>query len=124
MFLKIQLNKLNLAGMKRHHTRLLATVLAILSLAILGPSCESALAQLVNEPIDDLIVVDGAVFAVAETNQVLYVGGVFTAAGPRVGGGAPVSTTTGQVEKAFPKISGSGSSAVSDGIGGWFVEKY
>lgn len=81
----------------------------------------SLFGQPADEPLENFLAVDGSVFAIAETNQVLYLGGLFTAVGPRVGGGAPVSPTTGQVEPVFPRVNGAVRQAISDEAGGWFV---
>lgn len=81
----------------------------------------AAFSQPADEPLENFVAVDGGVWAITETNGVLYFGGLFSAVGPRVGGGAPVSPASGQVESAFPRINGSVRQAISDGAGGWFV---
>src|SRR5258705_12055482 len=96
-------------------------ILSIVALLAIGTQPRPVLAQLANEPLGDQVVVDGMVLAVAKTNQVLYLGGLFSGAGRRVGGGAPVSVSTGQVELSFPHINGSANVAIADGQGGWFV---
>lgn len=83
--------------------------------------CQSAFSQPANEPLADFITTDGAVYALAETNNVLYLGGAFRSVGLRTGGGVPVDITTGEAEPVYPKFNGTVQVAISDGAGGWFV---
>ncbi|HYG33616.1 MAG TPA: hypothetical protein VEC99_02450, partial [Clostridia bacterium] len=96
-------------------------MLFVLSILAFEHGLQRIQAQPANQPLHDMVVVDGGVFSVAETNQVLYIGGLFSAVGRYVGGGAPVSASTGEVEATFPKVSGSVSTIISDGAGGWYV---
>src|SRR5215470_10160283 len=93
--------------------------LVIACLATLHPLALSG--QPADEPLVDRVAFDGGVWAFAENDQVLYIGGLFTAAGPCVGGGAPVSPVTGQTVPGFPRINGSVKQAISDGTGGLFL---
>lgn len=80
-----------------------------------------ASAQPADAPLPNGVVVDGAVYAFAQTNNILYFGGQFTAVGLNLGGGAPVSLTDGQIQSGFPVLNGTVRQAISDGNGGWYV---
>lgn len=82
---------------------------------------QSASAQPASLPLEDFVTTDGIVYAITKTNDVLYFGGAFTSVGLRTGSGVPVSATTGQPEASYPKVNGTVSAVVSDGLGGWFV---
>ena len=56
-------------------------ILSIVALLAIGTQPRPVLAQLPNEPLGDQVVVDGMVLALAKTNQVLYLGGLFSGAG-------------------------------------------
>ena len=96
---------------------------SLLFFGLANPSCwvQPLQAQPANEPLDNFVVTDGAVYALAKTNNVLYFGGLFTSVGPRTGSGVPVSAATGLPEAAYPSINGDTYIAVGDGQGGWFV---
>lgn len=81
----------------------------------------NAFSQPANEPLPDFITTDGSVFALAETNNTLYLGGAFTSVGLRTGGGVPVDMLGGEAEAVYPKFDGTVRTAVGDGSGGWFV---
>src|SRR2546426_806384 len=100
-------------------TRLLRAVVP--SLPILLVLAQSACGQPANEPLEKFVVTDGLVSALATNGNVLYIGGQFTQAGLRTGGGVPVSATTGQAEPVFPSVNGNVYAAITDGQGGWFV---
>src|SRR5579859_1523717 len=80
-----------------------------------------AAAQPASEPLENFMVTDGTVSAMAFNSNVLYVGGLFGQVGLWTGGGVPVSATTGQAEAVYPSVSGDVGTVVSDGQGGWFV---
>lgn len=67
------------------------------------------------------MVTDGAVYAFAKTNHLLYFGGLFTQVGVRTGSAVPVAADTGVPEAVYPVISGDVLSGVPDGAGGWFL---
>jgi hypothetical protein len=92
-----------------------ASYLVALVCAILHQSAE---AQPADAPLEDFVATDGFVYAITETNKVLYFGGLFSSVGLRTGGGVPVSALTGQPESPFPKINGNVNAAVADGQGG------
>ena len=91
--------------------------------AILGCAMfhQIAWARPADEPWENFLATDGLVYAIAETNNVLYLGGTFTSVGLLTGGGVPVSVATGAAEATYPKVNGYVNAVVSDGQGGWFV---
>lgn len=64
---------------------------------------------------------NATVFASLKSGNTLYLGGDFTYLGPRTGGLASFSVTTGEREAAFPAVEGSIRSIEPDGAGGWYV---
>ncbi len=69
-------------------------------------------------------VVMGDVFAAAELNNTIYIGGKLDYAGPRMGPGVPVDLVTGLAKKGFLKLDGVIETAEPDGRGGWFLGGY
>src|SRR5690348_9004985 len=94
-------------------------VFATLTVLTLMLPTRAVFAQPANEPSEDSFVTDGIVYSVAENNNVLYVGGLFTQAGRRSGGAVPVSGATGAAETSFPRVNGSVNAIIPDGQGGW-----
>jgi hypothetical protein len=71
---------------------------------------------------DAAIVTDGTVAASAIAGSTLYLGGSFTAAGPRTGPLAALDPATGALGAGLPEVTGGSVSAlVADGAGGWFI---
>src|SRR5437660_221951 len=97
---------------------LLAMVSSLLIPLVLA---QSAGAQPANEPLENFVVTDGFVTALATNNNLLYLGGQFAQVGLRTGGGVPISIATGQAEAVFPSVNGDVYAATSDGQSGWFV---
>ncbi|MCI0743862.1 MAG: PQQ-like beta-propeller repeat protein [Verrucomicrobia subdivision 3 bacterium] len=64
---------------------------------------------------------DGYVYAVAETNGVVYIGGTFHYVGPETGPNAFLDPATGARDDSFPPVNGQIRTAVADGAGGWFI---
>ena len=66
---------------------------------------------------------NGPVWATAVgADGTTYVGGQFTAYGPRTGGGAVLAATgTGALNRQFPAVMGEVWTAVPDGVGGWYI---
>src|SRR6516225_4488264 len=64
---------------------------------------------------------DGNVVTMARSGNTLYVGGAFTMAGPNSGGGAPVDRETGKAIAGYPRVTGTVSTVIPDGVGGWYV---
>src|SRR3954447_16626723 len=82
--------------------------------------CGSARAG--NVPDSTTPVLDGPVNAIAVDSQGrTYLGGSFTASGPRLGSGALFTTSSDTPAAAFPDINGEVLTAVSDGAGGEFI---
>src|SRR4051812_33983834 len=82
--------------------------------------CGSARAG--NVPDSTTPVLDGPVNAIAVDSQGrTYLGGQFTASGPRLGSGAIFTTSSDTPAAGFPDINGEVLAAVSDGAGGQFI---
>lgn len=77
--------------------------------------------QLSNIPRQDFWVTDGAVDAIAVTNNRVFIGGSFRYVGPFTGGGVPVDVNTMQPVAKYPKVNGSVHAVEPDGQGGWFI---
>ncbi|MBI5773090.1 MAG: hypothetical protein HZA89_05015 [Verrucomicrobia bacterium] len=65
-------------------------------------------------------VANGTVFALAETNNVLYLGGTFTELGVNSGRAAIVDSTSG-ASLPFPYVDRSSVVVIPDGTGGWYL---
>src|SRR5215203_4301289 len=74
-----------------------------------------------TKPSPKMVVTDGFVQTITESDGVVYMGGRFTRAGAWSGGGVLVDGTTGGLVPDFPKVNGPVSAAVSDGAGGYFI---
>lgn len=74
-----------------------------------------------NIPRQDFWVTDGAVNAIAVTNDRVFIGGDFRYVGPYTGGGVPVDVATMQPVAKYPKVNGSVHAVEPDGQGGWFI---
>src|SRR6266850_4982038 len=81
----------------------------------------SAIAQPTNLPRQDFWVTDGIVYAVAETNGVLYVGGDFKSIAPNGGRGGVFNIFSADSAPLFPQANGAILAVTSDGGGGWFA---
>jgi trimeric autotransporter adhesin len=77
--------------------------------------------ELSNIPRQDFWVTDGAVNAIAVTNDRVFIGGDFRYVGPYTGGGVPVDVNTMQPVAKYPKVNGSVHAVEPDGQGGWFI---
>lgn len=77
--------------------------------------------ELSNLPRQDFWVTDGAVNAIAVTNDRVFIGGSFRYLGPHTGGGVPVDLETMEPTPKFPKVNGTVSAVEPDGQGGWFI---
>jgi putative cell wall-binding protein len=64
---------------------------------------------------------NGVVNDILTTNDVTYIGGVFTTVGPYRGHGVPLSVSSGQPTGTFPQVNDVVRSVVADGSGGWFI---
>ncbi|MFI5371583.1 MAG: putative Ig domain-containing protein [Candidatus Eisenbacteria bacterium] len=86
--------------------------------ALLMASAIPAGAQTVRQ---DLWITNGTVNATAIAGDTLYVGGAFTAIAPATGCGVPLDANTGRALDGLPEVSGSVSTVVPDGSGGWYI---
>jgi len=73
------------------------------------------------DPVGAFPVTDGQVNAIAQAGGNVFIGGSFSKVFPYTGNGVVVSTTTGIVDQAFPRVNGPIFSVVPDGNGGWFI---
>ncbi|MBI4668471.1 MAG: hypothetical protein HY747_04690 [Elusimicrobia bacterium] len=65
---------------------------------------------------------NGPVFAIAQSENIIYIGGYFTQVGPiQPGQGALLNTASGLPNANFPKANGDILAIVSDGSGGWYI---
>jgi trimeric autotransporter adhesin len=64
---------------------------------------------------------DGYVYAIAEVDGVVYIGGDFHYVGPETGPNAFLDSATGARDDSYPKANGRINAAISDGAGGLFV---
>ena len=77
-----------------------------------------------STPREQTWMTDGVVRAIVHTADTVYLGGDFTYVGPNTGSGVPISTSTGALPGAFPKVNGTVNACVPDGSGGWFIGGY
>ena len=64
---------------------------------------------------------DGPVNAFAVSGSTLYLGGQFSRVAPYTGGFAALNPGSGQLQRAWPDVSGRVQAVVSDGAGGWYI---
>jgi trimeric autotransporter adhesin len=88
---------------------------------LVAASLASPAQQLSTIPRQDFWVTDGAVNAIAVTNDRVFIGGDFRYVGPYTGGGVPVDMNTMQPVAKYPKVNGSVHAVEPDGQGGWFI---
>ncbi len=71
---------------------------------------------------DESIVTDGTVNASAIVGSTVYLGGSFTAAGPRTGPLVALDPATGALAAGLPEVTGGSVTAIiGDGAGGWYI---
>lgn len=66
-------------------------------------------------------VADGDVFAIANTDEVTYIGGNFTYVGPNTGGGALISAATGRPLPPYLRVNGKVHTVATDEDGRWYI---
>jgi hypothetical protein len=66
-------------------------------------------------------ITNGSVMTMVESGGVVYIGGSFTAVGPRTGSFVAVDRNTGQRAPDWPQVAGNVYKVVPDGNGGWFI---
>ena len=100
---------------------IVTTVLAaaVLAAGLLTPA--TAAGPLPAPVPDETWVTNGAVYAVTQVGNRIYVGGSFTRVGPNTGFGVPLDPVSGARASIFPKVNGPVLVAVPDGEGGWFI---
>ncbi len=64
---------------------------------------------------------NGIVYSVLRSGNTIYMGGDFTAFGPKSGQGVPVDLTTGKANLKIPKVVGIVNVSIADGNGGWYI---
>ncbi len=74
-----------------------------------------------NNILTNLWYPDGYVYAVAEANGVIYIGGEFHYVGPETGQSAFLDPITGARDDSYPKADGPINIAIPDGAGGMFI---
>src|SRR5882672_1332592 len=94
-------------------------ILTLLAFAVSVISC------LAGEPSSstrkDFLTTDGPVFAILETNGILYLGGQFGQVGVNSGAGVIMDLATGSPLLGVPEIDGPIRSAVPDASGGFYI---
>lgn len=70
---------------------------------------------------EDFWITDGPVYAMVQTNGIIYLGGDFNYVGPNLGGGAAFDRISGIIDQSFPKVDGEVDAVLADGNGGWFI---
>ena len=69
----------------------------------------------------DFPVTNGTVYATAKDGSTIYLGGIFTYAGPNTGRGVVLDPLTGAYDPKFPKVNGPIYACASDSAGGWYI---
>ena len=64
---------------------------------------------------------NGDVYAIAHTEDTIYLGGAFTHVAMQTGQGVPVSLETGLPDLNYPMVNATVRASVSDGNDGWFI---
>ena len=77
--------------------------------------------QPTSVPYTDSWIPNGSVFAAAETNGVLYIGGSFDQIGPLTGGFVAVDPLSAAVVPPFPLVTGAVTCTISDGLGELYI---
>jgi len=70
---------------------------------------------------DSAVITNGSVYALAELNGTLFLGGTFSQVGPRTGGGVQVDDSVGLPSAGFPVVAGAVRCVIPDGSGGWYI---
>ncbi|MBI3193577.1 MAG: hypothetical protein HYZ34_03795, partial [Ignavibacteriae bacterium] len=73
---------------------------------------------------DNVWVTNGPVNSIAHSDHSIYLGGYFTEVGPATGSFVSVNAVTGSRDTDFPKVIGTVTTTVSDGLGGWYIGGY
>ena len=66
-------------------------------------------------------VTNGAVNAIVQSGNNIYIGGQFTSVGPNTGRGTVIDPSTGLLIPGFPDVNGTIYKVVSDDAGGWYI---
>src|SRR5438105_12334589 len=72
-------------------------------------------------PRKDFLTTDGPVFAIVETNGILYLGGQFGLVGVNSGAGFVVDLATGSPLAGTPEVDGPIKAVVPDASGGFYI---
>ncbi len=89
---------------------------------LVSPADAPTIAVVPSTAYSGAYVTNGGVNAIVRSGGNTYIGGGFTAIGPRTGHGVPISATSGAPTSGFPDVAGGDVlAAVSDGSGGWVI---
>jgi hypothetical protein len=99
-------------------TRWSAAWRAALASGLAALACGGARAQVVDP---SLWVTDGAVHAIAQDGNTLYIGGDFSHVGPDTGPFALLDAASGAARTGWPIVDGSVYAVAPDGAGGWYL---
>src|SRR5258705_8299050 len=93
---------------------MLAGLLVAITLAPLGAASAEQAPQWTTD-------FGGPVTTFAQANDVVYVGGTFSAVGRPSGQGVWVDAIGGERQAKYPTVSGEVDAVAADGSGGWFI---
>lgn len=106
---------------ERRSARRLALGLLTSSFCFLGALGPGRAHAQSSTPREETWVTDGAVRAIACTQDTVYIGGPFTYVARNTGSGVPIDAATGQPVDPFPKVDGTVWVCRPDGAGGWYI---
>ncbi len=69
----------------------------------------------------DIWTTDGTVYAMAQSGNILYIGGYFSRIGPTTGGALLYDPSSGQPLLPAPAVAGTVDAVAPDGAGGWYI---
>src|SRR5262245_1007517 len=101
---------------RQYPIHFLPVLLAFLWSASVAPG-----AAIMNNVSSNFWYPDGYVYAISQTNGVVYIGGDFHYVGPYTGPAAFLDPATGARDDEYPQVNGQILAAVPDGAGGMFI---
>jgi predicted small secreted protein len=96
-------------------------VMAIVFISLAWPGWVQEARAFSRIPNPSTWITNGTVFAIADANSTVYLGGDFSYVGPDTGSGVPIDAATGSPASTFPKVNGIIWAVVPDGSGGWYI---